>query len=334
MSPPHHVQSDDDLCGHGFNRRQSAIMNSTHWTRPRTFTPIGATNIWKPLNDSGYILDSAHFPENRERILDEKCLNLKNPDDIPDKTHSLHYYTRSTCCNTCDTCYTCRCTFDNCATRHTRYNRHTWYTHCTCSRSLSKPCHPLCDQLQTLTTTIRQQTETLTRVLTMMSTPVPATPEPPVVSMSTFMPRPGQPGSLEIFTGDNVSDYLDSFNAKCELYGVKSEHRAIWFPHYCEKDIKEIVTILLGYDTDEWKQLQGEIKRFYWEKDHPRNTPPALNALIRNSANLPLSAYLLKFTSITEALVAKGVLSATDRVIRLLAGLDDNMKLKVIKLCT
>ena len=93
MSPAHRVQSDDDLCGHGFNRRQSAIINSTHWTRPRTFTPIGATNIWKPLNDSGYILDSAHFPENRERILDEKCPNLKNPDDIPDKTHSLHYYT-------------------------------------------------------------------------------------------------------------------------------------------------------------------------------------------------------------------------------------------------
>jgi len=39
--------------------------------------------------------------------------------------------------------------------------------------------------------------------------------------MSAFMPRPGQPGSLNIFTSENISDYLESFNAECELDGVK-----------------------------------------------------------------------------------------------------------------
>ena len=41
-----------------------------------------------------------------------------------------------------------------------------------------------------------------------MATPV--TPEPPVVSMSAFMPHLGQPGSLDVFNGENISDYLVS----------------------------------------------------------------------------------------------------------------------------
>jgi len=50
--------------------------------------------------------------------------------------------------------------------------------------------------------------------------------------------------------------------------------------------------------------------------------------------DLPLSTYVLKFTANTDALVSNGVLSAADRVVRLLAGLDEGMRIKVIKLCT
>lgn len=82
--------------------------------------------------------------------------------------------------------------------------------------------------------------------------------------MSAFMPHPGQPGSLDLFTGANISDYLDSFNTECKLYGVKAEHRAIRFPCYYNKDIKEIITILPGYETHDWSQLQTEMKKFYW----------------------------------------------------------------------
>ena len=53
-----------------------------------------------------------------------------------------------------------------------------------------------------------------------------------------------------------------------------------------------------------------EIKRFYCKDDDPKNTVSALNALIR-FALLPLSVYLLKFTSITEVLVGKGSISGS-----------------------
>ena len=133
---------------------------------------------------------------------------------------------------------------------------------------------------------------------------MPLRPFTPVVSMSAFMLRPGQTGALDVFDGENISDYLDNFNAECELYGVKPEHRAIRFPYYCGKDIKEIVTILPGFDTHDWNQLPVEMKKFYWQDDHPKNTFTALNALTRRH-DLPLGAYLLKFTAVTDALVAK-----------------------------
>jgi hypothetical protein len=70
--------------------------------------------------------------------------------------------------------------------------------------------------------------------------------EPPTISFPAFMPRPGQPGSLDGFAGDNISNYLDEFDVECELYSVKPEHRAIRF---CTTEIKEIFTLLPGYES-------------------------------------------------------------------------------------
>jgi hypothetical protein len=87
--------------------------------------------------------------------------------------------------------------------------------------------------------------------------------EPPMLSLSALMPRPGQHGSLDIFTGKNVSDYLDNYNAECELYSVKPEHRVIRFPRHCTPKMKEIVTLIPGYESRDWTLLQTEIKKFY-----------------------------------------------------------------------
>jgi hypothetical protein len=106
------------------------------------------------------------------------------------------------------------------------------------------------------------------------------------------------------------------------------------FPHYCIPTIKDVVKLLPGYDTQEWEELQTEIKKLYWAGDHPKNTVAALNALIRASNSIPLSVFILKFSSITDALVSKGTLSDIDRFAKLLEGLDEKMRNKVIKLCT
>jgi hypothetical protein len=163
----------------------------------------------------------------------------------------------------------------------------------------------------------------------------PVTPsEIPVFTYAGVMPRPGQSGSLDVFTGQNASDYLDEFNVECELYRVKPEQRVLLFPHYCIPSIKDVVKLLPGYDDKKWDSLQTEIKKLYWAGDHPKNTVAALNALIRSSNSIPLSVFILKFSSITDVLVSKSALSDIDRFAKLLEGLDEKMRNKVIKLCT
>jgi hypothetical protein len=150
------------------------------------------------------------------------------------------------------------------------------------------------------------------------------------------MPRPGQPGSLDVFTGNDISNYLDDYNAECQIYVVKPAQRVLLFPRFCTPEIKEIVMLLPGYESpSDWELLQTEIKKLYWQFDHPKHSVAALDALIRssNSNSIPLPVYLLKFTSITDALVARSLLSPVNRVVKLLEGLDDTMRMKVIKFC-
>jgi hypothetical protein len=191
------------------------------------------------------------------------------------------------------------------------------------------------DESQTLVTAIDRQTEVLHRVLSAVtSSQTPTEPGPLAISLPAFMPRPGQPGSLNIFAGNDISNYLDDYNAECDLYAVKPDHRTILLPrYYCNPNVKDIVKLLPGYESHNWTTLQAEIKRFYWQLDHPKNTLTYLNALIRSSADLPLSAYILKFTSITNVLVADKVLFPVNRIVKLLEGLDGKMRRKVIKFC-
>src|SRR5271170_7952504 len=125
--------------------------------------------------------------------------------------------------------------------------------------------------------------------------------ETSVLAFAGVMPRPGQSGSLDVFTGQNASDYLDEFDIECELYRVKPEQRVLLFPHFCLPTIKDIVKLLPSYDTKVWTSLRKEIIHLYWAGDHPKNTVAALNAHVRSAASMPLSIFTLKFSSITDA---------------------------------
>ena len=73
--------------------------------------------------------------------------------------------------------------------------------------------------------------------------------------------------------------------------------------------------------------------KFYWQHDHPKKTFSALNAFIHRSHELTLSAFVLKFTAIKNVLISNGIVSTADHVIWHLEGLDEDMTIKVIKLC-
>ena len=151
------------------------------------------------------------------------------------------------------------------------------------------------------------------------------------------MPRPGQANALE-FDGSNVTEWLEEWNLQCEDYGVTDLKKCTRLPYYCVSSIKDVVKLLPGYMSEppDWTVLQSDLKELYWQLDKPKNTTTALYQLIHDSqtGKIPLNVYVLKYTSISNSLVTKGALSLLDRVGRLLDGLPEDLRRKVLKFCT
>jgi len=158
-------------------------------------------------------------------------------------------------------------------------------------------------------------------------------PLTPLVRPLGIMPRPGQPGALQ-FDGTNITEFLEDWNIECDDYGLSDPQKCARLPYYCTPSIKDVVKILSGYSSKEWTRLQSELKELYWHRDNPKNTVGALHKLIKEAPNMDLNVYVLKYTSITDALIAKGALSSLDRVSRLLDGLSEELRTSVFKFCT
>jgi hypothetical protein len=149
-----------------------------------------------------------------------------------------------------------------------------------------------------------------------------------------MMPRSGQPGAMELFDGANITDYLEDWNFLCDEYHYDDTQKSARFPNYCIPDVKDVVKLLPGYIARDWTQMQTDVKQLYWQHDKPRNTIAALNDLIRTSSeNFDLNVYILRYTSITDALVEQLALSPVDRVTRLFDGLPDDLQRRVMKFC-
>lgn len=164
--------------------------------------------------------------------------------------------------------------------------------------------------------------------------PTPPAPlTPPNFRAFGIMPRPGQPGAMQ-FDGKNITDFLDEWNIECDDFGMTAAQRCARFPYYCTTKIKDTVKLLPGYLAPNWTTLQSDVKKLYWPQDKPRNTMAALDKLIKDASSMDLNAYILQYTSITDSLVTKHALSPLDRVARLLDGLTEDLRRKVIRYCT
>ena len=77
------------------------------------------------------------------------------------------------------------------------------------------------------------------------------------------------------------------------------------------------------------------LKALFWQHDTPTNTPPALHEVVNEarSGKIDLNVYILRYSSISEALVKQGALSTLERVSRLLDGLSDEQRKKVLNFC-
>jgi len=158
---------------------------------------------------------------------------------------------------------------------------------------------------------------------------------PPARSLRVFniMPRPEQPGTPH-FDGMNVTEFLRRWNIECEDAGLTKSQKCDRFPYYCTDDVQSVVELLDGYLERNWDKLEEDLKEQYWQNDTQKNTPAALNQLIREANTLDLSVYVLKYTSITKALVDNNEMSVMQRCRRFLDGLSEQLRDKAFDFCT
>src|SRR5438552_10459227 len=163
---------------------------------------------------------------------------------------------------------------------------------------------------------------------------MPATPITihPIVGI---MPRPRQPGALR-FDGTGISDFLKDWELECEEYRLTDAQKCKKLPRYCGKDIGEAIQKLDGYDKGDWGVFQRELKRLFWQIDPPKDTAAALFKLIGDAkaGKMSVDMYVLKYTTITDALIRKNAMSKFDRAVRLLEGLSDEIQSKVFEYCS
>jgi len=102
---------------------------------------------------------------------------------------------------------------------------------------------------------------------------------------------------------------------------------------YCTKGIKDVVEKLVdGELGKDWSLLKKELKRLYWQKDRLWNSPKELEQLIEEAklGKVSVEIYVFKHKKISESLVKKHAMSSFERNTRLLRGLPEEVRLKVL----
>ena len=158
-------------------------------------------------------------------------------------------------------------------------------------------------------------------------------PATPPLRAFGFMPRPGQPGA-PFFDDTNVIEFLHRWNIECEDFRLSKKQRCVQLPDYCTSKTKDVIKLFEEYINNDWEKLQDELKALFWQHDKQKNTPAALNQLIREAPEIDLNVYVLKYTAITDALIKGNEMSAMQRCKRFLDGLSERLRDKAFDFCT
>ena len=146
------------------------------------------------------------------------------------------------------------------------------------------------------------------------------------------MPHSEQPDA-PCFDDKNVTEFLRRWNIECEDAEFINPQKCDRLPYYCTEQVQSVVELLDGYIDKNWDGLQTNLKEQYWQNDTQKNTSATLNQLIRDVSILDLSIYVLKYTSITKALIANNEMSIMQHCRRFLDGLSEHLRYKAFDFC-
>ena len=193
-------------------------------------------------------------------------------------------------------------------------------------------------RLLTLTTNLIEAIKRMPPAQTMGEEAASATAAaaPPSRLYAAWMLRPGQPGA-PYFDKVNVTDFLRQWNAECDDCGLDAKRKCERLWSYCSEEVKQTLEFFEGYRQQDWTTLEQELKTFFYRYDSSRSRHihdlTALNQIVLDARKMDLSTYVLKFAAVSATLAEGGSLSKVERVSRLLDGLEEDLRRRMIKNC-
>ena len=154
-----------------------------------------------------------------------------------------------------------------------------------------------------------------------------------VHSIIGVMPRPGQPGTLK-FDGNKVTQFLKDWDLECTEYRYSERQKCKKLPRYCSKEIGEAIEKLEGCEKGDWNLLQTQMEKWFWQSDSLKNTLMDLENLVRDAkaGKVKVDMFVLRYTTITNALMKKHAMSDFQRNLHLVAeGLAKDVQTRVFE---
>ena len=144
------------------------------------------------------------------------------------------------------------------------------------------------------------------------------------------MYRHGQPGA-PLFDKNTLTEFLCLSNIEFEDANLTDKQKCARVPYYCTLEIN--IEYPDGYKNSNWKKLQEELRRLFWQYDKQKNTPAELDELIHDATNFDLNIFVLKYASISDALIRENDMTVKQRVRCFLDGLSDELRDEAFEFC-
>ena len=142
-------------------------------------------------------------------------------------------------------------------------------------------------------------------------------PLPSHVVVTSPMPFPSQTGAL-FFDRDSISEFLRKWKIQAETFGLSEQQKCLRLPDYCSSALKLVIEALPGYAECDWDALERQLKDTFRRYDTQDKSEAALEELLSKSDPNDLRFFVLQYASISAFLVSEGLMSASQRVAKLL----------------
>jgi hypothetical protein len=140
---------------------------------------------------------------------------------------------------------------------------------------------------------------------------------------------------MPFFSGANISEFLERYEAQCEEYAVKGNAVIEKLPQYCELTIRLYIRTIPEWKDRNWEELKKVLKEEYRQDDSLQQmmTLGFLRALQEKgcTAGTTVRVYCRQYSYVSTTLVEKGILSHYSQCVGFLRGLPVQVREKIVR---